>query len=485
MNAKHFLTALAALAVVSITSCKPEEDFTGPAGDGLLNFTVMIPDQDGEYSATKKGPYEDGETIYIEVPTTYENPVDLTVLEAYASFDNNCHAEPSVPSIIDLSKPYTITVVDGQGNTKTHYIEVRLVYPRVMVKESWRQDNYALQLQYTHGMSMAVNADNIYILDAIQNVGNTIKVYKRSDGTFVEDIVFPEDISYIHQINFDDAGRLVCTRHNMYGAGFRLYLYDLKTKTWEGPVIDYVPAAEGEPVLPGLENGNTELGWRTTLIGDMKQGKAYVYTTTKPGGQEYYMWEFNDGTPVSNNPTVNRYSNAREAWTYAVVRRCSLEADSDHYIAYVNTDGSTYSETSFEQFTTTGDVITMNPANFGMRILDFNTFTVNGEEWLALTYQDSETRYSGTHLAVYDITDREQWSMTPEDPGYNFTFRFFNSSAFGGTNYESLGSVCPYVDGDKAYIYVTSAAKGGNPDEDNVAACLICYELTYTQQAEN
>lgn len=476
MNVKLFLTALAALPMVFITSCKQEDDFDTPAGDGLLNFTVMIPDQDGEYSATKKGPYEDGETIYIEIPTTYENPVDLTALEAYASFDNNCHAEPSVPSIIDFTEPYTITVVDGQGNRKTHYIEIRTVYPKVMVKEVWRKDNNSLRLQYTNSMSMAVNAENIYILDAIQNVGNSVKVYKRSDGSFVEDIVFPEDMTCMAQINTDDAGRLVVTRYNIYGAGFRLYIYDDTKKTWEGPVIDYVPV-ENEVVLPG-----EDFGWRATLIGDLKQGKAYVYATAKKD-MSYYMWEFTDGVLARNTPTATVYSNAKTDWSYATVRRSSLDANANHYIAYVHTDGANTCESSFEQASPFMDITQIDPSNYGPRIIDFNTFTMNGDEWLAMACQDGPTRYSGTNFSVYDITDRELWSMTPEDSGYNFTFRFYSSATYGGTNYEQQGSVCPYVDGDKAYIYVSSAAKGGENDAE--AACVICYEMTYTEQTEN
>ena len=195
------------------------------------------------------------------------------------------------------------------------------------------------------------------------------------------------------------------------------------------------------------------------------------------------MWEFTDGVLDSNTPTATVYSNAKTDWSYATVRRSSLDANANHYIAYVHTDGANTCESSFEQASPFMDITQIDPSNYGPRIIDFNTFTMNGDEWLAMACQDAPTRYSGTNFSVYDITDRELWSMTPEDSGYNFTFRFYNSATYGGTNYEQQGSVCPYVDGDKAYIYVSSAAKGGENDAE--AACVICYEMTYTEQTEN
>lgn len=456
--------------LLSLSACKDKNDLDVPAGNGLLNFTVMIPEQPGEYSATEKGPYEDGQTIYIEVPSTYENPVDLTALEAYASFDNNCYADPPVPSIIDFTQPYEIHVYDGKGNMKTHFIEIVTVYPKVQVQEMWRKDNNALGLQYTNWMDIAADENYVYVLDAVQNLGDKIKVYDRMTGDYVTDITVPTTM--IAQIHTDAAGRLVATRYNLYGAGFRLYIYDDSSQTWEGPVIDYVPI-EGEVEVIA------QLGLRASVCGDLKNGTAYVYATA-PNDMSYYCWTIENGAAVSNVPQIVRYSNAQSNWSYASVQRKSADANSSHYIAYTHYTGADDTSASFEEFTLSRDVTSMNPASYGPRVLEFAPFNMNGEEWLAMAYQATYERWSNTHLAVYDITDRSLWSMTPEDSGYNFQFRFYNSVEYGGVNYEQTAGMATVVDADAAYIYVTSAAKGG--DNDATAACLMCYKMTYTEQ---
>lgn len=467
---KKITFIISIIALLSLFSCQDKNATDIPAGKGLLNFTVMIPDQPGEYSAKEKGPYEDGQTIIIEVPTTYETPVDLTALEAYASFDNNCYADPPVPSIIDFTEPYEIHVYDGQGNMKTHYIEIETVYPKVQVQEMWRKDNNSLGLQYTNWMDLAANENYVYILDAVQNVGDKIKVYDRKTGDHVSDITVPT--SMIAQIHTDASGRLVATRYNLYGAGFRLYVYDEDIQTWEGPIIDYVPI-EGEVSV------TEQLGLRASLYGDLKNGTAYVYATA-PNDMSVYCWTIENGTVKSNVPQVTVYSNARSVWSYATVQRKSSDPNSDHYIAYTHYTGADDTNASFEQFSSTMDITSIDPANYGPRILEFVAFNTNGDEWLAMAYQDTYERWSNTHLALYDITDRSLWNMTPEDSGYNFQFRLFNSKEYGGVNYEQTAGMATVVEQDATWIYVTSAAKGG--DNDATAACLMCYKMTYTAQ---
>ena len=113
----------------SLFACTPKENTPTNEGQGLLNFMVKIPEQPGEYGAVKKGPYAPDEEIIIQLPSSYDDPVDITALEAYASFDNDCYADPAVPSIIDFTEPYVITVVFADGSKQTNTIKIEYVYP--------------------------------------------------------------------------------------------------------------------------------------------------------------------------------------------------------------------------------------------------------------------------------------------------------------------------------------------------------------------
>ena len=72
--------------------------------------------------------------------------------------------------------------------------------------------------------------------------------------------------------------------------------------------------------------------------------------------------------------------------------------------------------------------------------------------------------------------------MNPDNDNYMFDFRLYNSEAYGGTNYEQNAGMAVVVDGESAYIYVSSAAKANDPAEDNAAAHVACYKLSYSKQ---
>ena len=71
--------------------------------------------------------------------------------------------------------------------------------------------------------------------------------------------------------------------------------------------------------------------------------------------------------------------------------------------------------------------------------------------------------------------------MLPEDEGYMFNFRLYNSEDWGGTNYEQNAGMAVYTDSDAAYIYVSSSVKGGEPVEDNSRAGVTCYKMVYAK----
>lgn len=470
---KHIKLFAGMLMACSLFACTPKENTPTNKGQGLLNFMVKIPEQPGEYGAVKKGPYAPDEEIIIQLPSSYDDPVDITALEAYASFDNDCYADPAVPSIIDFTEPYVITVVFADGSKQTNTIKIEYVYPRVKVEKVWCHDNNTLQFQYTHWLNLAADQKYVYVLDCIQNLGNKIFVLDRMTGEKVEEIDTPQ--SMMCQIHVDAAGRLAVTRYNMYGAGFRLFIYDPAKKTWSDPIIDFVPDDEKGISVP------EDLGERASICGDLKKGKAYVYATA-PKTREYYCWELNDGVP-SKEPKITRYSTFKDDWSTCMVKRTSTEPDANLYFGmtrYTGEEDSSYAE--FHMVTPT-ETYKIDQVNYGPRILNYQPFTVNGEEWLAIAYQCAYTRWSGTKVAVFDANNPDKWAdMNPENDNYIFDFRLYNSEVYGGTNYEQNAGMAVVVDGESAYIYVSSAAKGADPAEDNAAAHVACYKLSYSKQ---
>ena len=67
---------------VLLVSCESPDLSTAHESqvNGLLNVTIQIPDNPTEFYATKKGPYEEGEEITVKVPTTDEDPLDVSRL---------------------------------------------------------------------------------------------------------------------------------------------------------------------------------------------------------------------------------------------------------------------------------------------------------------------------------------------------------------------------------------------------------------------
>lgn len=457
------------LAVVAFACNKQEPEV--PAGGGLLNFTVMVPEDPTEYTATNSGPYAPGETIIVEIPSYYEAPTDVTALEAYASFDNNCYAKTPVPAIIDFTTPYEITTVLANGKTQVNYVEVKLVYPSVKVEQMWRVDATAMGLTWFNWANIAVDADNVYVLDAVQNVGEKILVLDRRTGAKKSEISLPT--SCLANVHVDDAGNLIVTRYNIYGAGFRMYSYDFETSTWSSEIIDYIP-------IEGVREIPADFGQVATIIGDISS-TAYVYTSA-PGDDKIYSWKFEGGIP-QEEPAITKYTGTTKPWSFARVRRSSVADDANLYVGMTYYDATANtSEAVFQQMSSTFDLTSIDMANFGPRILNFDVFTANESEWLALAYQDGPERYTGSHFALYNITDRDMWSMIPGDNRYAFDFRLYNSEVYGGTNYEQSNGMDVYIDGEVPYVYVSSPAKGsGDNAIDAANTHVTCYKVNFVK----
>ena len=217
--------AIAVLAVLTLTACpeKPDDPVVDP-GKGLLNFSVSVPGSGLTYSATTQGPYKPDETIIIEIPSSSENPVDVTSLECYASLDNNCHTDPAVPPTADFTNPYKITVVLADGSTQTNYIKVDLIYPEIKIDFVWQTMAMEMNQVVYNDMYVAADDDYVYVLDAAGYDTDCIHVLEKANGHYVKDIALPT--TFIAQIFVDDAGVLCCSRYNIYGAGFRFFIYD-------------------------------------------------------------------------------------------------------------------------------------------------------------------------------------------------------------------------------------------------------------------
>jgi len=434
---------------------------------GLLNFSVSIPGQSTEYASKIVGPFNDGDTIYIEVPTTEEEPIDVTKLRATASLEHNSHLSPALKGIMDFTQPFTFQVTDGEGNTKTHIVKVKPTLPRTTFRKLWFQNAEALGILRTNISGMAVAGDNLLIADfsggsaGSETVG--VRVHDRSTGSFKK--VIPAPTTFCMQVVADDAGHFVVNRYNIYSAGFILYYYD-NVDSQPQTILNYTAAA-GAPV---------ELGKKVSVIGNLKQGKAFVYAAV-PNNQrsQIYYWEFNDGVPVDTTPSIISYAGA-SPWNYAVIQRESLAANSGHYLTYCNynsNDPDRQDGSRFLHFTPTMDVTPMHTTNHYYKVLDFKVFDINGGKFLAMLTQ-GYWAWDATHLKVFDITDPNNMALVAESEGYR-DFMLFESEAYGGTNYNRTGEVAVAIEGKKATIYASMSTNAA------ANAGVMAYQMTYNR----
>ena len=99
MKILNRIAAIACLfGAVLLESCESPDLSTAHESqvNGLLNVTIQIPDNPTEFYATKKGPYEEGEEITVKVPTTDEDPLDVSRLICTVSVEHNCYVVPEI-----------------------------------------------------------------------------------------------------------------------------------------------------------------------------------------------------------------------------------------------------------------------------------------------------------------------------------------------------------------------------------------------------
>ncbi|WP_133228347.1 DUF5018 domain-containing protein [Sphingobacterium corticibacter] len=459
---KYMLMAITAISAVACQ--KVELHKNSQFNVGLQNFMLAIPGQTTEYMARTAGPYNDGDTVYVEVPTTEEEPVDISKLKATASLQNNARMEPALAGVMDFTNPIEVRVTDGDGNTKRHIIKAVPTLPRTTFKKRWFYNADKLGILRTNISGMALIKDQILVADfSGGTLGATVgvRVYNAADGEYVKTI--PAPTTFCMQVVADDADHFIVNRYNIYSAGLMLYYYE-DVDSAPKLILNYTTAA-GAPV---------DLGRKVSVIGNLKVGKAYVYATA-PNNNQVYYWEFNDGVVANTTPTIIRYA-AADPWTYATVQRKSLDANSDHYLTYCNyvaTDANRERGSRFVQFTPTMDVFPMAASNHYYKMLDFEVFTVGGNQFMA-TLTQGFFAWDATHVKVYDITDPNKMTLVAEAAGYR-DFMLFESEAYGGTNYNRYGDIDVRVQGKKISIFATMATN------DKTFAGVMAYDMSYNR----
>lgn len=450
------------IALLALYSCESVEHAKfEPQTDGLLSFSVSIPGEGQLFNPTVKGPYAEGETIYIKVPSPYDDPLDVSKLVPYASLQDNCYMKPALPSVIDFTEPYAVTVINALGESKTNYVEIVPTPPKTTFNKLWFKTNNDLDITWNNWISsIAVNTDYLFVYDGVENYADSeIKVYNRTTAEFVKNIAVPQ--TFLSQIRADDAGHLTVARYNIYGAGFMLYFYE---------TIDSVPQLllnythdEGAPVM---------LGYKYSVVGNLKTGKACVYATCD-GARTYYYWEFVDGVPVNHYPTAVEYTGVNGYWYYANIQASSVDPQQDLYISFLqNVEGQ---GSHFQIYNpVTQDILSMDQSNHLFRIFGFNVFGINDDKFLAILHQAQAT-WDATYLKVFDISDEANLGMTPSSPDYD-NFMIFESEAYGEYNINMWGDVASYIDGNDVYIYAPIIAN------ERASGGVMAYRMRYYPQ---
>lgn len=449
------------LLLLIVVACEtPNMDKDVTYNNGLLNFYVKIIGESTEYAATKTGPYADGDTLYIKVPTTEESPLNLSQLKPYASLENNSSVFPGIDGIMDFTNPLKINVTDGLGIQRTNYVKILPTPPKTLFKKMWFKNSTEMGVVRPYISGIAVSGNNLLVHDA----GDGVRVFDKLTGEKMPAIISPA--TYTMQVKTDDVGHILINRYNKYGAGFIVYYYE-DVNSQPNVILNYTAAA-GCP---------SALGTKMSITGNLKEGKAYIYATA-PTTTEIYYWIFNNGVLVNIEPQIIKYANAKSPWTYASVKRESIADNSDHYITYCiydAADGKTLKKGSrFEIFPPNMDLIQMNTQNNKYKIFDFDVFTINGDKFL-VTLEQGFSAWDGVVMKVFEITNKNNLTLVPGDANYS-QFKLFESDVYGGTNYNRYGDVAVKVDGLNAYIYASIACSAADK------AGIIAYKMTYFPQ---
>ncbi|QJB30626.1 DUF5018 domain-containing protein [Chitinophaga oryzae] len=420
---------------------------------GLLEFAVYKEGQTKVYQSAKAAPYNDGDTLFIDVPDTPKDPLNITRLLTKVKLEPTCTMTPELKpdATTDFSRPLEIKVTDGIGTIRTHYIAIRPTkFVKARFREVWFKSVEELGLTRSNIRSLAVSADYFFIPEFNDwNTDGKLFVFSTADGRLAKKIDPPATFS--SRVTTDDQGRFLVSTWNESGKGFILYRYNdiqsnpeqiLNLVSWDDP--QYIPAQLGVNKI--------------SITGNTKSGKAFMYTTMPDG--KYYTWEFNNGVPISPRPAVIQFDPAKTGgtWDIAAVKRLTTDALSDICFSWYNegaaeTDGK---GSRFEIKDAAGNYYRLNPANHPYKILAYDVFTVNNDRFVAMLAQGIRNN-SEARMLVFEISDKTKLPLAVGDPGYT-DLKLFQSAPLGITTDFSSGEVHVIVNGLHADIYVGTTA---------------------------
>jgi hypothetical protein len=462
-------TAIVSLFVVSLISCSSDPDLSegwSSETDGLLNVTIQIPDNPAEFYATKKGPYTEGEEILVKVPTTDEEPLDVSRLICTVSLQHNCYVRPAIGGELDFTKPYEIKVVDALGKTHTNTIRIVPTPPKTKFSKLWDKSCADLAIASRNNTGIAMNSKYL----AVQEYNGPIYLYDRTTGSFVKTIDAAS--SFMMKIRTDDGGHFVTSRENVYGAGFMVFYYS-ETDNTHNLILNYT-AGDGCP---------EDLGYNMNVIGDVTKGVSYIYGT-RPGDMYIYYWKLQDGQLVTpaNQPLKLRYGPAGGPWTSAPsIQRASLADDSEHYISYsrwIRGNDDDALKSRFSIFTPSMEITSLNIKDYEYRILGFRVFDADDDQYVAINDQEADQwAGGGSTLKVFDITNRSKMELAPDDDGYNNFCLFTSNMSDWYQNYFSWGDVAVYKEATQTGydIYIAQSFVGFTTSESKIRVFKMSY----------
>lgn len=471
---KFIKNIIAAVCLIPafLTSCESVDLSEGRQNqvNGLLNVTIQIPGSSVEYYATKKGPYTEGEEIQVKVPTTEENPLDVSRLLCTVSVEHNCFVDPPIGGELDFTEPFPISVIDVNGTRHNNTIRILPTPPKTTFSKLWSKNCVDLGVASRNNSGVAVNDKYL----AVQEYNGKLYFYELETGAFVK-AVNPAS-TFMMKVDVDDAGHFVTARENIYGAGFMVFLYDEATEQ-HNLLLNYTAGA-GCPA---------DLGYEMSVIGDVTKGKAFIYGMA-PNSMYVYYWELKDGQLVTpaEKPNTIRYGAAKQNWNLAQIQRASLDDNSDHYISYfINSAADQKDENNpnklgsrFDIFSPAMEISQLNPANHAYKILDFKVFNVDGDTFL-VTNEQGYVAWGNSKIHVFEITNRGMMELKPGDDGYT-KFLLFSSDEIAPVNYNKWGDVSVSKKAtDTGYdIYIAASVVGFEPTQSTVRV----YKMKYFRQ---
>ncbi|SEW53876.1 DUF5018 domain-containing protein [Chitinophaga arvensicola] len=429
---------------------------TKKVGDLSVKKATMTYSLDG-VDTEVEGIVKDNDVIFYAIPGTDVSKVKVAVTV-------NAHSTTTLVAgaTVDLSAAVPFTVKSIDGAVKTYQLKVqppvKKPYGIGITRKLFVKLGAAggISTDYTE-TSMAVSGD--YLVIVSNTNPSKLRLFNRTNGTFVRDMPLPAPGYYSFQMQNDSTGALLGATFAASGDKFQLYRW--KSATDPAP----------EKILEWTNNvAWGGLGRRVRIYGDL-QKDAVVYATGSLTN-EVFKWRIKDGkvinaanTPdVNAAPVISTYKSGSGSWGYladAVPTSTSLSGtyflNYGSEIALVN-GGTNITTATFN--TDAAGYIFHAPSLY---------FNFNGASYFAFLKYTSWSLNAG-NIALFDVTDPSAVSMSPNNPGYS-AFNVFNSEVISGAadNGNGTGDLCVSFSPDRssAYIYMVLTNVG-----------IIGYELT-------